>query len=105
MRKMGAIFLLAINVFAFYIGYSDKRLAHSGAYGSQSDKERRTAEVQLVALGAFGGTPGLYASLLVFNHKTSAEKAYLRRALSALALQNVVLVALFLKAFPRKSTF
>ena len=57
--------LLAMNFFTILRFWQDKRRAVAG--------ERRIAEADLLALAAFGGSPGALLARRMFRHKTRKQ--------------------------------
>lgn len=75
-------FLALLNLFTMLRFWQDKRRAVAG--------ERRIAEADLLALAAFGGSPGALIARRMFRHKTRKQpfstRLYLIAALQAGAL-------------------
>lgn len=77
-----ALYLLAINVFAFAAFGIDKAKAQAGV--------RRTSEANLLTLAAIGGTLGAYAGRRHFRHKT--RKQPFSGTLHAIAIVQVAVI-------------
>jgi len=56
------IYLIAVNILAFILMWSDKRKAKK--------KEWRVAEATLLLLSFIGGASGLFIAMFKFRHKT-----------------------------------
>ena len=77
------IYVFLISLFAFSAYGSDKFFAVM--------HWRRIPEDFLIVLGFFGGTPGAFAGMKIFHHKTA--KPYFNRALSAAVVLQLIIVA------------
>ncbi len=79
--------LIGINFITVTLAFIDKRAAIRGA--------RRISERTLLLFAALGGSPGLYASMYLFHHKTKHAKFYIGVPL-ILLIQGGMLWALYL---------
>lgn len=66
LRKLFLIYLLLINVIAFFLMFSDKIFAKRRA--------RRIPESTLMLSGALGGSIGAILGMYIFRHKTKHRK-------------------------------
>jgi uncharacterized membrane protein YsdA (DUF1294 family) len=85
-----ALYLLAINLWAFAAFGLDKRAAER--------RRPRTPERRLLWLAAIGGTPGALTARQVFRHKTRKEPFSTRLWMIA-GVQGLTLAALAVQAF------
>lgn len=83
MFTLAALYLLLINLLAFYAFRADKRAAERGLY--------RTPERTLLLLAAIGGTSGAFAASQIFRHKT--RKQPFRTVLWIIAIAQAALMA------------
>lgn len=73
-----AIYLIFINMVAFYMFGLDKRKAKAGrAAGSGRSVKKRIPERVLLGVAAAGGAAGSYIGMRVYRHKTTKKKFYL----------------------------
>jgi uncharacterized membrane protein YsdA (DUF1294 family) len=79
-------YLIAINIFAYFMMKSDKVSAQKGAW--------RTRESRLWFFAFFGGAPGMWLAMKKFRHKTKHQS--FRYGLPLLSLFVTVLVGWFL---------
>lgn len=77
------IYCFTISVFTFLAYGSDKFFALM--------HWRRIPEDFLIVLGFFGGTPGAFAGMKIFHHKTA--KPYFDRALTAAVVIQIIVVS------------
>jgi uncharacterized membrane protein YsdA (DUF1294 family) len=84
---LGLAWLLAVNVTAFFIYGYDKQIAGSG--------RMRVPEAVLLGLALVGGTPGAYAGMRLFHHKT-AKASFLQRFGWIAAGQALLVLAYFI---------
>lgn len=77
------IYCFTISVFTFLAYGSDKFFAIM--------HWRRIPEDFLIVLGFFGGTPGAFAGMKIFHHKTA--KPYFDRALTAAVVIQIIVVS------------
>ena len=82
------IYCFTISVFTFLAYGSDKFFALM--------HWRRIPEDFLIVLGFFGGTPGAFAGMKIFHHKTA--KSYFDKALTAAVILQNLTVAGFILA-------
>ncbi len=82
------VYFLAINIFAFSLIGGDKRQARRA--GS------RISEAALLSLAAAGGSPGVWAGMYCFRHKTK-HRAFTLGVPALLALQVAAAVLLYLR--------
>lgn len=76
------IYLVVINLFAFFLMWLDKRRAQKG--------EWRISENGLLMAGVLGGCPGAIAGMYKFRHKTKKPKFYI--GLPTILVTQIVLV-------------
>lgn len=67
--KYIAIYLIAVNIWAFLLYGADKRRARKS--------QRRISERTLLSLAAIGGSIGAIAGMRYFHHKTQHKKFYI----------------------------
>ncbi len=100
MVQILALIFAVINLITFLRVGFDKNIASKNAkYGSTKDIKKRTSEVSIVALSAFGGALGTLVAFNVFRHKSSGGKSELRKSLYMVLVQNIIMwTALFVLA-------
>lgn len=81
--RLLAIYLLAINLFAFLLYGVDKRKAKKSEY--------RISERTLLLVAAVGGSVGAILAMRCFKHKTRHRKFYIGLPIMLMA-QTVLLV-------------
>lgn len=73
-----AIYLILINIVAFYMFGLDKRKAKAGRSAkSGHSAKKRISERMLLGVAAVGGAAGSYIGMRVYRHKTTKKKFYL----------------------------
>lgn len=82
------LYLLGINLFAFFLMWVDKRRAKKG--------EWRISENGLLMAGVLGGCVGAIAGMYKFHHKTKKPKFYIGLP-SILVTQIVLVIYLIIK--------
>jgi uncharacterized membrane protein YsdA (DUF1294 family) len=80
---LAAIYLFAVNLLTVAAFAIDKRRAERG--------RRRTPEADLLFLAFAGGSPGAWAAMRLFRHK-SAKRAFQRRLMRVTLLQGLIAV-------------
>ena len=79
--KFFYFYVIAMSVIAIAFYAVDKFKAKAGAW--------RTKEAFLLSLGFFGGAPGAFLGMLLFNHKTTRLKFWLVNLLGTLIIGSV----------------
>lgn len=76
------IYLVIINIFAYFAIYIDKKKAIDG--------KRRISEKELLQLGLLGGVIGAIVAMFKFHHKTKKKSFFIR--MYAIAVIYLVII-------------
>lgn len=92
MKKAFLLYLVVINLVSFILVAKDKRIAERPDYHSSEHRQNRIAECDFLSLAAFGGAAGTLIGFRATHHKVALEKAYLRRAVRWMLVQNTLMI-------------
>lgn len=81
------IYLIVINIFAYFAIYLDKKKAIDG--------KRRISEKELLQLALLGGVIGAIAAMFKFHHKTKKKSFFIRMYAIAVIYLIIIMAIIY----------